>query len=93
MGRLHQVALAGRGAGVDGEHVLQWAEHQGERRAELVADVGEEGGLRPVQLGQRLGAPALVLVGLRRWPRAAAIWPATSARKPLVVGRRRAGTD
>ena len=45
--------------------VLERAEHQRERRAELVADVAEEGGLGPVELGERLGAPALLLVGAR----------------------------
>ncbi len=33
---------------------LERAEHEGERRAELVRDVGEEDRLRPVQLGQGL---------------------------------------
>ena len=47
-----------------GQHLLERAQHQGERRAELVADVGEEGGLGAVDLGQRLGAPALLFVGL-----------------------------
>jgi hypothetical protein len=47
------------------EDVLQRAEHEGERGAELVAHVGEERGLRPVQLGQRLGPLALVVVRAR----------------------------
>ena len=46
--------------------VLQRAEHQRERRAELVADVAEERGLGAVELGERLGAPALVLERLDR---------------------------
>ena len=46
------------------EHVLERPQHQRQRRAELVADVGEERGLGAVDLGQRLGAPALLLVGL-----------------------------
>ena len=37
---------------------------QRQRRAELVADVAEEGRLGAVELGQRLGARALLLVGL-----------------------------
>ena len=37
--------------------VLERAEHQGQRRAELVADVGEERRLGAVDLGQRFGAP------------------------------------
>ena len=46
-----------------GEQLLDRAEHQRQRRAELVADVGEERGLGAVQLGQRLGPPPLLLVG------------------------------
>ena len=43
------------------QQVFERTEHQGERRAELVAHVAEESGLRAVELGERLGAPALVL--------------------------------
>ena len=43
------------------ERVLERPQHQGQRRAELVADVAEEGGLGAVELGQRLGALALLL--------------------------------
>ena len=43
--------------------VLERPEHQRERRAELVADVAEERGLRAVELGERLGALSLLLVG------------------------------
>ena len=46
-----------------GEHVLDRAEHERQRRAELVADVGEEGDLGPVHFGQRLGPLPLLLVG------------------------------
>ena len=45
------------------ERVLQRAQHQRQRRAELVADVGEEGGLGPVDRRQRLGPLAGLLVG------------------------------
>ena len=45
--------------------VLGRPEQQGQRGAELVADVGEEVGLRLVELGQRLGAGLLELVGAR----------------------------
>ena len=38
------------------ERVLGRAKHQRERRAELVADVAEERGLRAIELRQRLGA-------------------------------------
>ena len=47
------------------ERVFQRAQHQRQRRAELVADVGEERGLGAVDLGQRFGALALLLVGAR----------------------------
>jgi hypothetical protein len=36
------------------EEVLERAEHEGERCAELVRDVGEERRLGPIQLRQRL---------------------------------------
>ena len=47
------------------EAVIHVAEHEGQRRAELVAHVAEEDGLGLVQLGQRLGATALLLVRAR----------------------------
>ncbi len=56
---------AREGAVVPGQRVLNRAQDQGERRAQLVADVAEEGGLRLIQLGQRFGAPAFALEGLR----------------------------
>ena len=43
--------------------LLQRSHDQRERRTELMADVGEERGLGPVQLGQFLGPPLLELVG------------------------------
>ncbi len=46
-----------------GQHLLERPQHQGQGRAELVADVREECGLGAVDLGQGLGAPALLLVG------------------------------
>jgi hypothetical protein len=45
--------------------VLQRAEHERERGAELVTHVREERRFRPIQLGQRLGTPPLLLVGER----------------------------
>ena len=60
------------------QRVLGRAEDQRQRRAELVADVGEEVGLRAVELGQRLGPLAL---GLAR---------AHAARGSRRSGRRRA---
>jgi len=47
------------------QDLVERSEHQRERRAELVAHVAEESGLRAVKLGERLGARALLLVGLR----------------------------
>ena len=47
------------------EQVLERAEHQRQRRAELVADVREECRLGAVDLGQRRRAPALCLERLR----------------------------
>ena len=69
-----------RVAGV-GERVLGRAEQQRQRGAELVADVGEELGLGPVELDQPLGPLALLLVGPRAGE-AAAIWSASSSTKP-----------
>ena len=43
----------------------QRSQHQRQRRAELVADVREEGGLGAVDFRQRRGAPALLFVGAR----------------------------
>ena len=64
VGRLQPLALpGGQGLGRVGERVLDRAEHQGQRRAELVRDVGEEGRLRPVELRQGLGPLLLLLVG------------------------------
>jgi hypothetical protein len=47
------------------QHLLQRPEHQREWRAELVADVAEEGRLGAIDLGQGLRAPALLLVRAR----------------------------
>ncbi len=46
------------------QHFLERAQHEGERRAEFVADVGEEGGLGAVEFGQRLDPAALLLIGI-----------------------------
>ena len=48
-----------------GEDILDRSEHQRQRRAELVAHVAEEGGLGAIELGQDLGAVALLLVRAR----------------------------
>ncbi len=47
------------------ERVFLRPQHQRQRRAELVADVGEERRLGAIQLGQRLGALAFGLVSAR----------------------------
>ena len=59
---LESSRLAATPRGV-GERILERAEDQRQRRAELVADVAEERGLRAVELGELLGALALLLVG------------------------------
>ncbi len=65
MGHPDQRFLARRQwAGGGGEHILQRAEHQGQRCAKLMTDVREEGGLRAIDFRQRLGAPALLLIGV-----------------------------
>ena len=43
------------------QHVLERPQHQRQRRAELVRDVGEERGLRAIQFREALGPPPLVL--------------------------------
>ena len=55
---------AGSASALAAQQLLERAQHQGQRRAELVADVGEEGGLGAVQLGQRVGPPPLLVVGM-----------------------------
>ena len=57
-------AAPGRDAGVS-QGLLKGAEHQGQRGAELVADVGEEPRLGAVEFSQRLGASPFLLVGAR----------------------------
>ena len=46
------------------ENILERRQHQGQRCAEFVADIGEERGLGAVDLGERVGASAFLLVGL-----------------------------
>ena len=46
------------------QHLLQRAQHQGQRRPELVADVGKEQRLGTVDLSQRLSTTPLVFVRL-----------------------------
>jgi hypothetical protein len=47
------------------QRVLDRRQHQSQGRAELVTDVGKEGRLGAVDLGQRLCPAALLLIGLR----------------------------
>ena len=62
--RLQPLALPARqGLGGVGERVLDRAQDQGQRSAELVRGVGEEGGLRPVELREGLCPLLLLLVG------------------------------
>ena len=51
---VHHLHLLPRGRGRIGEHALQRPEHQSQRGAQFVADIGEEGGLGPVQRGELL---------------------------------------
>jgi acyl-CoA reductase-like NAD-dependent aldehyde dehydrogenase len=58
-GRWRQVGVAAR------EQVLHWPQHQGERRAKLVAHIAEECGLGAINLRQSLGAFSLFIVRAR----------------------------
>ena len=49
--------------GLLGQLVFQWRQQQGQRGAEFVTDIAEKNGLGAVDLGERLGALALRLVG------------------------------
>ncbi len=64
-GREPLTARRGQRRSALGQFVLQRAEHERERRAKFVADVGKEGGLRTVNLGQCFGAATLRLNGQR----------------------------
>jgi hypothetical protein len=44
------------------QQIFDGTEHERQRRAELVADVREKNDLGPVEFGQRLGPPPLILV-------------------------------
>ena len=50
---------------VGGQRLLERAQHERQRRAELVAHVREERGLGAIELGQRLGPLPIVLGGAR----------------------------
>ena len=45
------------------QRLLERPQHQRQRRAEFVADIGEECGLGAIDLGERLGAVALRFIG------------------------------
>ena len=66
------------------EQLFERAQHQRQRRAELVADVGEERRLRAIDLGQRLGAPASRPRRPAALARLAAISPAARVEKAPV---------
>src|ERR1044072_4540808 len=55
---------AGRQVGVT-ERVLEWSEHECQRRAKLMTDIGEECSLGAIDFRQRLCAFALFLVSTR----------------------------
>ena len=67
------------------EHVLDRPEHQRQRRAEFMADVGKEGRLRPVELRQRLRAPAFLLIGLGVGDRRRDLAGGQTEEAPVVV--------
>ena len=67
------------------EQVLEGAEHQRQGRAEFVADVGEEGSLGAVDLRQRFGAPAFLLVGLGVGDRRGDLSGRKAEKTPVVV--------
>ena len=45
------------------QHIFERTEHQAQRRAELVARVGKEGGLSAIDFGEGLRPAALLFVG------------------------------
>ena len=51
-------------AGSRGQQLFERTQHQRQRRAEFVADVGEEDRLGAIDLGQRLGPAPFLLIGL-----------------------------
>jgi hypothetical protein len=70
----HAVALRHRDEGARirrdvairlGQEIRKRPQHERERRAEFVADIGEEIRLGAVELGQRFGAPALLGIAAR----------------------------
>ena len=46
------------------QRFLQGPQHQGQRRPEFVADIGEEGGFGAIDFGERFGAAAFLLISL-----------------------------
>ena len=75
------------------ERVLERAEDQRQRRAKLVAHVAEECGLRAVELGELLGALALLLVGARVGDRRRDVARHELEEAPVVVVERSARAD
>ena len=75
------------------EQILQRAEHQRQRRAELVRHVREERRLRAVELGQRLGPAPLFLERLRVRQRRANLRRNQSEERSIVLVERAHRTD
>ena len=75
-----------------GERVLQRAEHQGQRRAKFMADVGEKRGLGAIDFGQSLRPRArpLEVVGSNDGGRNL---PGQQFHKAAVIGVERRGAD
>ncbi len=63
---MHELQAIGLQAGRIPQRILEGAQHQRQRRTELVADVGEERRLGPVELLELSGAAALGVIGARR---------------------------
>lgn len=59
------VPRAGKAAGIGGQSLLQRAKHQGQRRSELMADIGKEVGFGLVQRRQFLRTAPFFLDGAR----------------------------
>ncbi len=76
-----------------GQQILQGPEQQGQRGAELVADVAEEDGLGAIERGKRFGAGLGVLVGLRVAECGGNLRADQVEKAPVAVVERVAGAD
>ncbi len=88
---LQAVALPALSGVVQG--VLDGAEHERQRRPELVTHVREEGGLRLIQLGQGFGPAPLLLVGTGVAEHGRKLTRDEIEEAPILVVERPAGAD